>query len=251
MKSITSRSNPLIKHLAQLQQKKYRIEHGQFCAEGERTCATLIKSGLVPINIFVIDAMVSTAQTMVPAELITIVPEHVMEKISTSESPSGIVCQFAIPPKPHPSSLSSGIVLARIADPGNMGTLLRTTAALNLKSVVIIESVDPWNPKVIQASAGTIGMVSLFVWSWEELLQYKKDYRLYALVIAGGKHPSALDYHNALFVVGSEAHGIPAPWIAQCDDKVTLPMPGNTESLNAAVAGSIALYLTYQSLGEK
>lgn len=251
MKSITSRTNPLIKHLALLQQKKYRYQYGQFLAEGERTCTTLIQSGLIPLAALVTDRMALRVEKIIPANLIIIVPDHVMEKISTSETPSGICCQFAIPKAPLPDTLSSGIVLAQITDPGNMGTLIRTAAALNMKSVVVIEGTDPWNPKVVQASAGTIGMVSLFAWSWDELMDHKKEHTLGALVVSGGKNPADVSLDNMLFVIGSEAHGIPAPWIKQCDEQITLPMPGTTESLNAAVAGSIILYLAYQSCGGK
>ncbi len=154
---------------------------------------------------------------------------------------------FSIPQSPSPCALTSGIVLARITDPGNMGTLIRTAAGLNIKSVVVIEGTDPWSPKVVQSSAGTIGMVSLFAWNWETLMMHKKNYTLCALVIAGGKNPSQVPLHNALFVVGSEAEGIPPAWTEQCDETITLPMPGSTESLNAAVAGSIMLYLASQS----
>jgi TrmH family RNA methyltransferase len=247
MKSITSRTNPLIKHIASLQHKKYRMEHGQFCAEGERTCATLIKSNLLLLNAFVTDTYLAMASQYIPHDRIITIPPHIMEKISSSETPSGILCQFAIPKDPDPKTLTPGIVLARIADPGNMGTLIRTAAALNFKSVVIIEGTDPWSPKVVQASAGTIGMVTIFPWDWQNLMAYKKDYRLYALVVAGGKHPSTISLDNALFAIGSEAHGIPIEWVAQCDQTITLPMPGTTESLNAAIAGSIVLYLAYQS----
>ncbi len=251
MKFITSRTNALIKHIAQLQHKKYRLEHGEFIAEGERTCSTLIASGHTPLAVITTERMLPVAQKIGKEELITVVPEFVMEKMSSSESPSGLLCQFTIPLAPPPSALTAGIVLARITDPGNMGTLMRTAAALHIPSVVIIEGTDPWSPKVIQASAGTIGMVSLFQWSWQELLSYKRHYTLAALAVTGGKNPAKISLTNMLFVVGSEAHGIPHDWITQCDTTITLPMPGNTESLNAAVAGSIALYLAYQSMEEK
>ena len=73
----------------------------------------------------------------------------------------------------------------------------------------------------------------------------KQDLLLYALIVKGGKPPDTIDSKKALLVVGHEAHGIPPAWVAQCDHSVTLPMPGNTESLNAAVAGSIAAYITF------
>ncbi len=247
MKPISSRTNPLIKHIATLQHKKYRDRHGQFCAEGMRTCTTLIKRGFTPENVFVTEPMIPEVQKLIADESITIIPAFVMEKISLLTTPSGILCQFQIPPTPNVSTLSSGIVLAQIADPGNMGTLIRTAAALNQKSIVIIEGADPWSPKVVQASAGTIGMIHIFQWSWQELVNQRQNIKLIALEAAGGKNPSQLSFANSLLVVGSEAHGIPHQWIAQCDEVLTLPMPGDAQSLNAAVAGSIALYLASQS----
>jgi TrmH family RNA methyltransferase len=247
MKHITSRTNPLIKHLVSLQHKKHRLEHGQFIAEGKRICTTLIQNGVQLEHLFVTDNRLSAAQKFAPTDRIVIVPDHVMEKISVSDAYSGIIGQFHIPAHPNPATLSTGIVLAHITDPGNAGTLIRTTAALNFKSVVIIEGVDPWSPKVVQSSAGTLAMLSIFQMSWQELLAHKKLLSLCALVVEGGKKPSELSLENSLFVIGSEAHGIPAEWVAQCDTKLTLPMPGNTESLNAAIAGSIMLYLAYQA----
>jgi TrmH family RNA methyltransferase len=114
---------------------------------------------------------------------------------------------------------------------------------MNKNTVVFIESVDAWNPKVVQASAGAIGQVNIFSLTWTELLQHKKNLNLCALVSSQGKNPSAINLRNALIIIGSEGHGIPQEWIDQCDERITIPMPGNFESLNAAVAGSIALYL--------
>lgn len=242
MKIITSRTNPLIKHIAALQGKKYRTEHQQFCAEGIRTISTLISAGLSPLNLFVTENLAPQAQKFALDELIYIVPEGVMQKISSSNSPSGLLAQFAIP-KETIEDLSAGIVLAQISDPGNMGTLIRSAAAMGKKTVIIIGGTDPWSPKVIQASAGTIGMVRILEWEWQEILEHKKALKLIALVVAGGKNPKDVALNNALLVIGSEGHGLPEQWIADCDAQITLSMPGDTESLNAAIAGSIALYL--------
>src|SRR5579885_2522756 len=124
-----------------------------------------------------------------------------------------------------------------------MGTLIRTCAAMGKKSVVIIDGTDVWSPKVIQATAGTLAYVTIFQWSWNELLKHKKDIPLCALVVHDGKSPTKKIMESTLLVIGSEAHGIPDTWIKECEYKVTLSMPGNTESLNAAVAGSIAMYI--------
>ena len=243
MKTITSRTNPEIKKVAALHQVKHRAAAQQFIAEGVRVCSTLIKAGNKPHALYVTENMVETARTLVPEKMMVQVDPHVMEKISTATTPSGMLGVFAIPPQPKTEQLGAGIVLAQIADPGNMGTLIRSAAAMNVQSIVVVEGADPWSPKVVQASAGTIGMVDIFAWSWQQLIANKGNIKLCALVIAGGKRPEEISFENTLLVVGSEAHGIPQDWLADCDEKVTLPMPGKVESLNAAVAGSIALYV--------
>jgi TrmH family RNA methyltransferase len=104
---------------------------------------------------------------------------------------------------------------------------------------------------VIQASAGTIASVKLFQLSWQELVKtaHEKNLSLCALVVSGGKPPSAINFSNSLLVIGNEAHGLSASMQHDCDQLMTIPMPGGTESLNAAVAGSIVLYLAYQQKG--
>ena len=77
-------------------------------------------------------------------------------------------------------------------------------------------------------------------------MRYKKDLKLCALVVDGGKKPQEISSENTLIIVGNEAaRQFPHEWLAECDDKMTISMPGNAESLNAAVAGSIGLYLTF------
>lgn len=87
-------------------------------------------------------------------------------------------------------------------------------------------------------------MVNIFQWDWAELLEKKGDIPLCALVVSDGRPPHKLHNVESLLVIGNEAHGLPQEWIDACEQKITLPMPGNVESLNAAVAGSIALYLS-------
>ncbi|HEB41628.1 MAG TPA: RNA methyltransferase [Candidatus Dependentiae bacterium] len=244
MKKITSRNNPLIKKVVALHQAKQRKTEQQFIAEGIRTCSTLIDSGYQPITLYVVNTMLDQAKKFIEEEKIILVPETVMKKISRATTPSGLLALFPIPPAPSLAKLTPGIVLAQINNPGNMGTLIRSAAAMNKTTVVVIEGVDPWHPKVIQASAGTIGLVTIFQLSWQELIQNKGSLQLCALVVSHGLQPSEVNLSNALLVIGSETAGIPQDWLDNCDEKLTLAMPGKIESLNAAVAGSIALYLS-------
>src|SRR5579863_4969161 len=170
-KKITSATNPLIQEVVKLHSTKYRTQLQKFIAEGFRTVSTLINNDMQPLTLFVTEELLDDALTLASDEKIILVTSTIMDKISTTQSPSGILALFAIPPTPSFDQLGTGIVLAQLQDPGNVGTLIRTAAAMNKKTVVCIESVDPWNPKVVQASAGTIGMVTIFTTTWSTLLK--------------------------------------------------------------------------------
>jgi len=240
MKIISSRTNPTIKHICSLHTRKGRETHAQFIAEGQRIIQTLLASTYGLVQLYVTqDHFVNLA---CPAEMITIVTPEVMAKISSAKTPSGYLAVFTIPSKAQPK-VEHAVVLAQVADPGNMGTLIRSAAAMGIQTVVIVQGADPWSPKVVQASAGTIGSVTVVSCSWQELITLKQDKKLCALVVKNGKSPQAVELKNTFLVIGNEARGIPDEWLNDCELRCTLPMPGNTESLNAAVAGSIALYL--------
>lgn len=247
MKLITSLSNPDVKKVVELKDKKGRDQHQQFIAEGLRTIQTCLESPCECVQLMV----TQRAYEQLPEEIITKVPLavvsfDVMKKISFSTMPSGFLGIFAMPKSRALAHLKPGIVLHNITDPGNMGTLIRTAVALNA-CCVIIDGCDQWNPKVVQASAGLIAHALIIESSWERLLMHKKDLQVCAMVVEGGSTPQEVALNNSLLVVGSEAHGLPDEIIQACDTRMTLPMDGPAESLNAAVAGSIALYLQYQA----
>lgn len=245
---IVSMTNARIKLVARLVDAKERAQHGLFVAQGHRICTTLMQSQVVLDRLYLTEKAFEQADEVIRAcKKITIVSERVIEKMSMAVSPSGVVGVFKIPPRPDARELSSGVVLDGISDPGNMGTLIRASVAMNRTTIVVIGGVDLWNPKVVQASAGYIGFVKIFKYDWPTLLDVKKQQklRLIALVPTGGKLPGEVAFKNSLLVVGNEAHGIDKQWIAACDERLTLPMPGNTESLNAAIAGAIAMYVAF------
>lgn len=245
MKTITSRQNSLIKSLCELHTAKGRLAQRRFLAEGDRTISALMQSGHKAEIVLALQEHLSGAQQFCCDNALFLVSPEVMHKVSTQKSPPGMIGIFTIPDAPDADSLRAGLVLANITNPGNMGTLIRTAAAMNVKSVVVIDGVDPWSPKVVQSSAGTIGFVNLFRWSWDELIAKKKNLALCALVVNGGESPAKIDFADTLIAVGNEAHGLPDAWVAQCEKQCTITMPGKTESLNAAVAGSLALYAAF------
>lgn len=243
---ITSTQNPIIKLVKKLGQAKHRKSEQLFVAEGLRTIETFLSNKTECLHLLSTESVLTEAQRITSDQIIEPISPSLLKSISSAQTPSGLLGIFKIPQSPNLDTLTAGCVLAQIQDPGNMGTLIRTTAAMGFKSIVCIESCDPWSPKVVQATAGTIATLNLFQCSWNELYKLKERPSLNALVVQGGSEPSVIN-KNSLIVVGNEANGIPDEWVAQCEQTTTLPMPGNTESLNAAVAGSIALYLLAQS----
>ena len=164
------------------------------------------------------------------------VTQDVLGKLAGTQNPRGPVAILAIP---EPAPIHRDHLSVRVTDPGNAGTLIRTAAAFALDVVFRAGSVDPWAPKVLRAGAGAhfrtgIGLSPAAAGT-------------IATVVEGGIAPDRLGEvcdpgRIWEIAVGSEAHGIAPAEAAAADVRVTIPMPGATESLNAAVAGAIIAY---------
>lgn len=247
--TITSPQNELVHLVAKLHNARTRHEMRRFLVEGKRACEPFFTSKFPLAFLFVTEEHEAwaDAQNIAP-EKIFLTTSRVIEKLSTATTPSGVLAVFDIPQDDRENiELGPGLVLANVQDPGNAGALIRTAVALDT-TIVLVGGVDPFNQKIIQASAGALAHAKLLEMTWDELVAAaKKDgFALTALVVDGGADLRSLPTKTPrLLVVGNEAHGIPDQWLADCTERATLAMPGTTESLNAAVAGSIALYLTY------
>ena len=234
---VTAVDNPLIKDLVALHDSSGRRQASAFLVEGRRAISGLLAAGWKPLQICVRDG--ESVPDGWPA--VQLLGERAAAKASTASTPSGYLAVFATPDHGRPDPALGGLVLAGVADPGNLGTLLRTAAAFAVPQVVCIGGADPFGPKVVQASAGAIAAVRLFPGvGWSELAG---GATLTGLVPRDGTAPAALAVGPRWLVVGGEADGIPAEGLAACTERLTLPMPGAAvESLNAAVAGAIALW---------
>lgn len=250
-KLITSLVNPLVKHVVSLATRKGRSKHKQFVVEGQRMIKAFLDAGKKPVYFFISEkrSLFDFGIEHEDKECSIYVSDRVMQKMSTATTPSGLLAVFETPQSLEVSTLSGpAIVLLEVSDPGNMGTLIRTAVALNF-SIVLIGGVDCWSPKVVQASAGALSCAQIIESSWYDLVfeAKKQNVLLSALVVRDGIDPSDADLSKkSLLVIGSEAHGIRQSYLRDCQQKITLSMSGNTESLNAAIAGSIAMYLQNQ-----
>jgi RNA methyltransferase, TrmH family len=239
---IQSLINPKVKHLVALQRKVYRQEHNQFLAQGVNAYKTLLQAGIQLHSVFVTAQAHDEHHQILKPDTMFVVTDAIMEKISTQETPTGIVAIFVTPESKDVVS-SHAIVLHNIQDPGNMGTLIRTAAAMGISTVVTIQGVDPYHPKVIQASAGTIGYVNIVQTQWPIFYKTYQHIPMCALVVDGGQEPEVINLKDCMLVIGNEAQGLPHEITKSCNLKMTIKMSGKIESLNAAVAGCIAMYL--------
>ncbi len=242
MRRIASTDNPLVKEVLALHRR--RRGDPAILVEGRRAIADLISAGWVPIHLLLTEGLEPPPSW--PQDPLVQVAERVAQRLSQASTASGYLAVFPVPPPTPPEPARGGLVLAGISDPGNLGTLVRSAAAFAWEQVVVCGGCDPLGPKSIAACAGTLGRLNLYDAKEDVFplaLRSPSSAPSCALVVSGGQEPERLPHRPRWLIVGSEAHGVPESWLTHCSERITLPMPGGTESLNAGVAGSIACYL--------
>ncbi len=248
MRRIASTDNSLVKEVLALHRR--RRGEPRVLVEGRRAIADLLAVGWVPIHLLLTEGRESPPSW--PQETQMQVTDRVAQRLSQASTASGYLAVFPVPPPTPPDPARGGLVLAGISDPGNLGTLIRSAAAFAWDQVIVAGGCDPLGPKSIAACAGTLGNIAIFDAPGEDFpapLADSSAAPCCALVVAGGADPARLERKPRWLIVGSEAHGVPEAWVERCAERITLPMPGGTESLNAGVAGSIACYLLRRDHG--
>ena len=240
-----------IKQLTRLSTKKGRNEYGLYLIEGLRIIRSALRAQ-APINrIFVTtrfeesvdyQSMSNRFNKILKPELID---EKTMKQITQTVNPSGILAVCSLPKITElPSTIASNwLYLDKIADPGNLGTLLRSAAWFGTTQVALSpHCADPFNPKVMRGGMGA--HFSLQMVTNCDLRQFKSSDHL--IIGADYRGMSIVDFNNNakdwVLVIGSEAHGISKENSNHIEYSLSIPANGSGNSLNAAVAGSIMLY---------
>jgi TrmH family RNA methyltransferase len=248
---ITSVKNPRIKAVRALQSKaKNRREEGVFVLEGVRLVEEAVQAGwnaslclyttdLNPRGMAVVDSL---AKSGVPVEPVS---PHVMKSASDTQTPQGILLVVEANALPLPEQLDFLLILDRVGDPGNVGTLLRTATAAGVDAVLLTEgSVDPTAPKVVRAGMGAHFRLPVRIFAEGEILNLCEGAGLHLWSASAGAERvySAVDLTSPIAVIiGSEAHGV-SECLHRAAQPLQIPMPGGGESLNAAVAGAVLLF---------
>ena len=216
---ITSRDNATLKLVRRLAQKRHRAETGLFVAEGEDLVDAARAAGIEPVELLI------AGETVAP---------ELLARVSTLPHPARAIGVYRAADLPS-GTADVALGLWGVADPGNVGTLLRTADAFGAAVALSPECADPLGQKALRASAGAIFRVPLL--AWDDL----PDRRI-ALVAHGGTPLAEVELGPPLaFLLGAEREGLPAELLAGAA-QATIPLPGPAESLNVAAAGAVALY---------
>jgi TrmH family RNA methyltransferase len=246
---IASRQNPRVKELRAALSRSGRTPAGLIAIEGEHLVAEAMRSHLRFGSIFLRDGYQPSFALPDDAEHL-LLPGDVFASAVATEQPQGIAAFVHAPDfsadaifrAPTPLIL----VLAGLQDPGNVGTLLRSAEAFAASGVLLLPgTASPWNPKALRASAGSAFRVATMNATEAEALGLLAQHNVPAIaaVARAGTPVSEAPLAGACaLLIGNEGAGLSDALIAAAAHRVTIPMPGKVESLNAAIAGSLLLY---------
>ncbi len=227
-----------IKLVVSLQQKKYRSRHGLFVVEGLKTVDELLEAGFVAHQLFV-DAE-DLLNKYPKAEVVS---ATTLKQMSNQVNPSGVLGVFHIPDV-EPIAFDDWILaLDAIRDPGNLGTIIRLCDWFGIKHLVCSEdTVDCYNPKVLQATMGSVSRVNIVYLNLEDFLKSSSAPK-YGAFMAGRKVYDMELPQNGILVMGNEANGISQSIEELIAERVSIPQFGThtAESLNVATATAILL----------
>lgn len=256
-RTVTGFSNPTVKYLRSLREKKHRRREGRFLAEGLRLLTDARESGRLP-------EVLVLAEGRDPHPLLTALEddvlaaggdviettEDVLAKITGKENPQAVAGAFvefdtsltALDRKAAPIWL----VAQALRDPGNLGTMLRTGDAVGAGGLILLDDcADPFSVEAVRASMGAIFTQRVAQARWEDFIAWLRagEGQLVAASLRDAQPYRGAPYRVPCFIlVGNESRGLPEEYETACDLRVTMPMKGRADSLNAAIAGAVLAY---------
>ncbi|WP_052071931.1 TrmH family RNA methyltransferase [Sphingopyxis sp. MWB1] len=255
---IESLSNPLIKRMRLLREKRHRRAEGLFLAEGLRIATEARETGILPQWLFATEegAAHPLARALIDAalahggEVIDTTPA-ILSKLSGKDNAQTVVGIYAEPALGladlDRTAAPIWLVAERLRDPGNLGTMLRTGDAVGAGGLILLDdSTDPYGVEAVRASMGAIFTQKLVQTRWEEFHVWLRAGP--GQLVATWLGDDTLDYQAARYeaptfiLIGNESQGLPSAYAAAADLRVKMPMMGKADSLNAAVAAAVMAY---------
>jgi TrmH family RNA methyltransferase len=240
-------SKTIVKYIQSLAHKKLRDEHGVFIAEGPKVVAELLHSNKFPCKIIcgLQSWMDDNAVLLrnISAEDKIEINESELERISLLQTPNKVMAVF-YKKENELTDLKNNfsLMLDEIQDPGNMGTIIRTADWFGIKNIICSnECADCYNPKVVQASMGSLGKVNIIYTQLGEFIHENKGISIYAATLTGKYLSSFTKLKEGIILIGNESKGVKENLLRLAAEQITIPKYGEAESLNAGVAAGIIL----------
>ena len=229
-----------VKLIQKLHQKKYRNELNLFIVEGKKSISEFLQAGYTPQLLIATEAFTAS----VPQHLITPVSKDELRKVSTLQNPDEGLAVFEQPK--HKGILQEGVIVAldNVQDPGNLGTIIRLCDWFGVETLLCnTQTVDCYNPKVVQASMGSLTRVAVHYLDLAAFLT-TTALPVYTMDLEGENLYTATFPKDCILILGNEANGISSEVRALSNEVITIPrfsQHQRTESLNVAMAGAIIL----------
>lgn len=263
-RTITGFSNPTVKFLRSLREKKHRKAEQRFLAEGLRLLTDARASGRLPEMLVMASGREThpllralEADVLAAGGEVLEMDEAILAKVTGKDNPQAVAGVFA----EFDTSLATldrgsakiWLVAQALRDPGNLGTMLRTGDAIGAGGLILIDDcADPFSVEAVRASMGAIFTQQVVQARWEEFLPWLRDGdgQLVAASLRDAHDYRTAPYAAPCFLmVGNESRGLPEAYEDACDLRVTMPMKGRADSLNAAVAAAVLGYEALAALG--
>ncbi|MFT3677446.1 MAG: RNA methyltransferase [Chitinophagaceae bacterium] len=232
-----------IKYIQSLGHKKHRDAEGLFLAEGPKIVGEWLKEPVLRLQtIYATQQWIDQQDHLtVPVQVVT---EDELGKISQLQSPNQVLAVIYQQQSPVTLTADSSLILAldTIQDPGNLGTIIRIADWFGINAIVCSrECADIYNPKVVQATMGSLPRVKVLYADLAEWIESQPDCRIYAAALEGQDVGKMAALNAGVLVIGNESKGISERVMAKVNVRITIPRKGKAESLNAAVATGILL----------
>lgn len=238
MEVITSLENKKIKNLAKLLNKKYRDQENMFLVEGEHLVIEANNAGclmeVIKCEDYELDFDVST----------TIVTYDVIKKLSNTLNPQKVI---GVCKKLEETDIGNKVlILEDIQDPGNLGTIIRSSVAFGIDTIILSNNtVDMYNDKVLRSSEGMLFHINIIRDDINNVIDklHKDGYQIYGTKVDGGTELKNVSFsEKCAIIMGNEGAGVSSSILDKCDKYIYIPMDNNCESLNVGVATSVILY---------
>lgn len=229
-----------LKLIKSLQQKKYRNEHGLFVVEGKKTLEELLESSIEAYKLYASDSNALSSGSIQPIKI----SNQELRQISSLKNPNGFLGVFHIPKVVETVATDWILMLDGVQDPGNLGTIIRLCDWFGIPTLICsTDTVDCYNPKVLQATMGSIARVHVQYKSLEPFLEHTK-LPVYGTFMDGANVHTAQLPKKGIMVMGNEGKGISEAIAKRCTHRLGIPQFGKatTESLNVASATAILLH---------